>query len=78
MIVNVKYFGMIAEKLGMAEEQFDLDVQVNFNLRSFFESKYPEISQFNYKIAVNQQLTEEIVDTNGEAEIALLPPFAGG
>ena len=39
MIVKVKYFGMIAEKIGATSESFELKIKGSYNLRSFFEDE---------------------------------------
>ena len=78
MKANIKYFGMIAEKIGKLEESVDLDEKNQSDLRSYFIQKNPFLNDMDYQIAVNQTLTE-VIDTNTEfVEIALLPPFAGG
>ena len=78
MKVNIKYFGMIAELIGMQSESIDLQIEKGFNLKMFFEAKYPSIKSVNYKIAVNQQISDVIIEESDSVEIALLPPFAGG
>ena len=78
MTVEVKYFGMIAEKIGCSQERLDLSISDDMNLRTFFESKYPVLKQSEYKIAVNHQFTDVINESSDILEIALLPPFAGG
>ena len=78
MKANIKYFGMIAEKIGKSEESVDLDEKHQSDLRNYFVQKYTFLNDMDYQIAVNQTLTE-VIDTNTEfVEIALLPPFAGG
>ena len=78
MKANIKYFGMIAEKIGKSEESVDLDEKNQSDLRNYFVQKYTFFNDLDYQIAVNQTLTE-VIDTNTEfVEIALLPPFAGG
>jgi sulfur-carrier protein len=78
MKANIKYFGMIAEKIGKSEESVDLDEKNQSDLRNYFVQKYTFLNDMDYQIAVNQTLTE-VIDTNTEfVEIALLPPFAGG
>ena len=78
MKANIKYFGIIAEKMGKLEESVDLDEKNQSDLRSYFIQKYPFLNEIDYQIAVNQTLTE-VIDTKTEfVEIALLPPFAGG
>ena len=78
MKAEVKYFGMIAEKIGLQEESIDLNEQNQSDLRMFFEKKHPNIIGMNYQIAINQTLTEKIESNLEFVEIALLPPFAGG
>jgi molybdopterin synthase sulfur carrier subunit len=78
MKANIKYFGMIAEKIGKSEESVDLDEKNQSNLRNYFVQKYTFLNEMDYQIAVNQNLTEVIDNTSEFVEIALLPPFAGG
>lgn len=78
MKANIKYYGMIAEKIGKSEESIDLDENYQSDLRNYFVKEHPFLNDMDYQIAVNQTLTE-IIDTKTESvEIALLPPFAGG
>jgi len=78
MKLNVTYFGMIAEIVNCSTEIIALDYFENCNLRPIIEEKYPEMAKIEYKIAINQQLTDIIEENHNELEIALLPPFAGG
>ncbi len=78
MKVDVKYFGMIAEKVGCSGEEFEFELGDKLNLRTIFEKKYNVLSDMSFKIVVNQEFIEEIEIGNKEIEIALLPPFAGG
>lgn len=78
MKANIKYFGMIAEKIGKTEETVDIEFNEQLNLRDYFIKKYPELIEMNYQIAVDKKLTETINSNSESAEIALLPPFAGG
>ena len=79
MNVEVNYFGKIAESLNMSNEIIPIsDDLIPLNLRDFFEDRYPHLKEINYKIAVNQELMDEIKSNTHISEIALLPPFAGG
>jgi molybdopterin converting factor small subunit len=79
MNVQVNYFGKIAESLNMSNEIIPIsDNLMPLNLRNFFEDRYPHLKESSYKIAVNQEFTEEIKSNVQISEIALLPPFAGG
>lgn len=79
MSIDILYFGMLAEISGRSKESFqgresmtvsDLKVQL-------FE-KYPEMSAKKFKVAVNQKIGDDTTIIPLLAEIALLPPFAGG
>ncbi len=79
MKVTVKYFGLIAEATGTAEEVLDLaqigtDVQA---LRGYCIEKYGLADDASLRIAVNQLLRQEGALQAGD-EVAFLPPFAGG
>jgi len=76
MIIHVKYFGMIAEKINSSQETLEVDAPIN--LRDFFEAKFSFLESMNYQVAVNQQLTDVLKSSQNEVEVALLPPFAGG
>lgn len=78
MKLNVTYFGMIAEIVDCTCETIHIDYDKNCNFRHFIEDKYPEVAKIEYKIAINQELTDIIETDQNEIEIALLPPFAGG
>ena len=78
MKANIKYFGMIAEKIGKSEESVDLDEKNQSDLRNYSVEEYPFLNEIDYQIAVNQTLTEVIDPKTEFVEIALLPPFAGG
>lgn len=78
MKVNVKYFGMIAEKIQCQNESLDVEFTGQIHLRDFFLEKYPALKEMNFQIAVNQELNEIMKESTESVEIALLPPFAGG
>lgn len=75
--IQIKAFGMIAEKLGSS----DLELKGSFdsdNLRSELEKQFPDLKGMKYSFAVNRALISENVQIPNEAEVALLPPFSGG
>ena len=78
MKATVKYFGMIAEQLEKAHELITFEESMPINLRLYFEQRDPILKEINYKIAVNQNMTDVLNHTSEPVEIALLPPFAGG
>lgn len=79
MTTNVQYYGMIAEKIGISSEGITLDISdKKDSLKSYFENLYPVLKSMSFKIAVNNELTDHMDPDSLGAEIALLPPFAGG
>ena len=77
MKVNIKYFGMILEYIGMEKEIFLSNSGGTVdNLKNELELKYPSLQKMNYRISINKSLSQDTFN-NGD-EIALLPPFAGG
>jgi molybdopterin synthase sulfur carrier subunit len=79
MEIRIQYFGMLAEITGQAEEQLTTANSFTVGLlRQQVEAMYPEMRGRKYKVAVNLQISEDFAPINENAEIALLPPFAGG
>ncbi len=78
MILQLKYFGMIAEAVGKSEEQLEFTGNTVQELAVVLKESYPKLSELNYKFALNQTLVEQKEEISENDEIALLPPFAGG
>ncbi len=78
MQLTIKYFGMLAEATTITEEQFSTESCSVSELLKKLRTQYPELSKKDFKVAINQQLVDHTYIIKTEAEIALLPPFAGG
>lgn len=79
MTVSVLYFAQIAEKLGLGSEEIELSQDANSDeLIKILTEKYPVLQSLTFNIAVDQELVRKAVELKDGAEIALLPPFAGG
>lgn len=80
MTITVKYFGLLTDVTQTNEEQFSLEVSpiTVSQLRTEIEKKHPLINKSNYRIAVNQSISDLDFLVNNNDTIALLPPFAGG
>jgi len=77
--ITIKYFGVIAEEAGKAEEVLELDsedVDVEF-LKDHCFSKYSLSDTKSIQVAVNQNMGASGPLEDGD-EVALLPPFSGG
>ena len=70
---------MVAEATGCAEETILLaPIQSLSELRRALTIRYPALEKMEWRIAVNQQLAAKEQEIPEGAEIALLPPYAGG
>ena len=80
MILNIKYFGVLAEITKKKEEQLVLEgsnMTVN-SLKLKMESAYQELQNNTYSIAINQAMAGTDTTIKDQDVIAFLPPFAGG
>lgn len=78
-MIQLKYFGAIAEKTKSNEEEIPF-VEISLKqLMDELEQKY-QLNTLSFRIAVNQKMVqniENVVLKNNDI-VALLPPFAGG
>ncbi len=78
MQLTIKYFGMLAEATAITEEQLHTESCSVSQLLEKLQHQYPKLSDKDFKVAINQQLVNHNHIITTEAEVALLPPFAGG
>lgn len=74
--MEVKLFGMIAEKAGA--ERIALEAASVKELKRKAEERIQGLSAMSYAIAVDRRIINGDAPLNGNEEVALLPPFAGG
>ncbi len=74
--MRVLLFGMIAEKAGATEIVANA-VSLN-TLRKELEERIIGLAQMRYALAVDRRIEVADRPLNGDEEIAVLPPFAGG
>ncbi|KAB1069168.1 MoaD/ThiS family protein [Tamlana haliotis] len=77
MILTIKYFGQIAEITQKDEESLTFSGNLISELLDLLHSKYSGLKLKEFQVAQNQELVTLDTELSG-AEIALLPPFAGG
>ena len=75
--VTVTYYGMLAEKLGLEQESLHIPAG-SIDLKAYFLEKYPELSAFNFSIAVDLEYATSLSEEELPKTIDLMPPFAGG
>lgn len=78
MQLTIKYFGMLAEATSTTEERLQIDICSVSDLLEKLKNQYPKLSDKDFKVAINQELVNSDYLIDNEAEVALLPPFAGG
>lgn len=74
--MEVLLFGIIAEKAG--RERMTIAATSMPELREQLLKEMPFLASLSYAIAVDRHLLKDDRSLNGNEEIALLPPFAGG
>lgn len=79
MECEVRYYGMLGEKLGISGEKIliESDLIRPDNLEISFIHRFPLLKLMTFKVAVDGVITNEIKGSEVKT-IALLPPFAGG
>jgi sulfur-carrier protein len=79
MTLSILYFGMLAEATGYPAETWEVTEALSVGqLREQLVQKYPALRDRKFQVAVNQQIAEPSTPISTNAEVALLPPFAGG
>ena len=77
MEINVLFFGVLAEVTGTHLKHYR-DIKSYWDLKHRIEDDFPEIVNYNFRVAVNNEISDEDQVLNTGDEIAYLPPFAGG
>jgi molybdopterin synthase sulfur carrier subunit len=77
MEVKVLFFGVLSEVTGTSVKHYH-DVGSLGDVKLRIRDDFPEISHYNFRIAVNNEITDKDPDLKSGDEIALMPPFAGG
>ena len=76
--IQLKYFGMVAERMGVDSESIQTQAENVEALVKELENRQWLLAQLPYQVAVNQELKPTTMLLNDGDEVALLPPFAGG
>ncbi len=79
IFINIKYFGVIAEKTNLESEKISFDFNQLSKIVESIKNKY-HLHQLSFQISLNLNLvnSEDSIIVNDGDEIAFLPPFAGG
>jgi sulfur-carrier protein len=77
MVVKVLFFGVLAEVTGTNCKHYR-DVKSTGDLKLRIEDEFPEVSNYNFRISLNNVLIDNDLLLNDGDEVAFMPPFAGG
>jgi molybdopterin synthase sulfur carrier subunit len=77
MDVKVLFFGVLAEVSGTSIKHYK-GVKSTKDLILRIQDDFPEMVHYNYRIAVNSEITDKERALIQDDEVALMPPFAGG
>lgn len=79
MILNINYFGLVAEATQCFQEQLEVPAACTLlDLKEHLYQVHPSLTSKPFRIAVNQAFVGEGHLLHATDEVALLPPFAGG
>ena len=78
-MVNIKYFGAVAEVTNCTSETMKMGSSSLAEIVQEIYSKY-DLEQIPLKFALNQDILESVegINIKKNDEISVLPPFAGG
>lgn len=77
MEIDVIFFGVLTEVTGTHRKHYN-GIKSFDDLRHRIEDDFPEIIHYNFRIAVNNEISDNIPVLNPHDTVAYLPPFAGG
>ncbi len=77
MDINVIFFGVLTEVTGTSRKHYG-NVKSFSDLRHRIEDDFPGIIHYNFRIAVNNEISDGEPVLKEADEVAYLPPFAGG
>ena len=77
MRIRILIFGQLTDVINSGEFTLTDITDTNALLREL-NSRYPELTDAKYRIAVDQQMVSGNVILKDGSTVALLPPFSGG
>ena len=79
MILNINYFGLIAEATQCNQESIKVPTSCTVAiLTQILYQQYAILQEKSFRVAVNRTFVADSQLLEATDEIALLPPFAGG
>ena len=77
MQVKVLFFGVLSEVTGTNCKHYR-EVKSTSDLKYRILDDFPEVVHYNFRISINNEISDNDILLNDGDEVAFLPPFAGG
>lgn len=77
MKVKILFFGILAEKAGIASMYLEGASDIK-TLKEKIFTRHPELKNYSFRVSVNKNIVADEEKLRNGDEVALLPPFAGG
>lgn len=77
MEINVVFFGVLTEVTGTHRKHYR-GIKSFDDLKHRIEDDFPNIIHYNFRIAVNNEISDDNPVLIDNDTVAYLPPFAGG
>ena len=77
MKIKILFFGQLVDITGTKELMIDKVADTDM-VTKILHQQFPQLSQFKYLIAVDQEVISEKKNLEDNSIVALLPPFSGG
>lgn len=75
--VKILFYGQLAEKTGVQKIEKEFSGTLS-ELKDLLKSDFPEIREYDWILAVNEEIVRNDPVLKEGDEIACMPPFAGG
>jgi molybdopterin synthase sulfur carrier subunit len=78
MKITLLAFGPLSDVLGR-QQSLELEGPISLAaLRQHLEQQYPGLTQYSYKLALNEQFAEGDETIQEHDTLAIIPPYSGG
>ena len=75
--IRILFFGVLSEVAGKQGEEISFSGDLAA-LVVLLKQNYPALNDYQFSVAINQDISTESKELSPGDEIALLPPFTGG
>lgn len=77
MAIKLLLFGVLTDITQTHELELDAAPDIE-SLRTEMCSRFPDLAEYQYSVAVNQRIVRDNAQLNDGDEVAFMPPYSGG